>query len=350
MKTVEEIYQQMLADFEGRIGVDLSNSCDLAVRLYAVAAQIQALSAQTDWVEKQCFPQSAEGKYLDYHAQMRAITRRTAVHAVGTMRFSVNEAASENLAVPKGTVCISTTGVHYETTQDGVLRAGQLTVDVPAKAVEAGANGNTTENTVIAMSVAPTGIVKCTNPTAFAGGEDAESDESLRARILDSYKRLPNGANAAFYESQAMLYPGVAAAKAVGRARGVGTVDVYVATTAGIPANELLQKIQKDLAEKREISVDVKVLAPTAKPVQVTLSLEIANGAQFEIVKKEVEAALHLYFSGERLGKAVLLSQLHAVLYGIKDLVNYHIQAPAADVEIKTMELPTLGTLTISAA
>ena len=350
MKTVEEIYQQMLKDFEARIGMETSNSCDLSVRLYATAAQIQALSAQTEWMEKQCFPQSAEGQYLDYHAQMRALTRHEAVCAVGTMRFSVNEAAGEDLTVPKGTVCISAAGVHYETTRDGVLRTGQLTVDVPAQAVEAGVQGNTGADTVITMSVAPIGIVKCTNPTAFVGGEDAESDESLRTRILDSYKRLPNGANAAFYESQAMRYPGVAAAKAIGRARGVGTVDVYVAVTSGIPEHDLLQEIQKDLAEKREISVDVRVLAPTAKPIPVTISLEIAEGAEYKTVKTEVEAALRSYFTGARLGKSVLLSQLHAVLHGVKDLANYHIAAPTADAVMKAMELPTLGTLTISAA
>ena len=80
MKTAEEIYQQMLADFSQRIGRDVSNSCDLAVRLYAVAAQVQALYAQADWVQRQSFPQTAEGTWLDYHAQMRALTRAEAAH------------------------------------------------------------------------------------------------------------------------------------------------------------------------------------------------------------------------------------------------------------------------------
>ena len=59
MKTVEEIYQELLSDFEERIGMDVSGSCDLAVRLYAVAAQVQALYAQTEWVKRQSFPQTA---------------------------------------------------------------------------------------------------------------------------------------------------------------------------------------------------------------------------------------------------------------------------------------------------
>ena len=84
MKTVEEIYRELLADFEKRIGMEVSSTCDLAVRLYAVAAQVQALYAQTEWVGRQSFPQTAEGKYLDYHAQMRGLVRSAAVRAVGT--------------------------------------------------------------------------------------------------------------------------------------------------------------------------------------------------------------------------------------------------------------------------
>ena len=59
LKTVEEIYQALLEDFSKRIGRDVSHSCDLAVRLYAVAAQVQALYAQMDWVQRQSFPQTA---------------------------------------------------------------------------------------------------------------------------------------------------------------------------------------------------------------------------------------------------------------------------------------------------
>ena len=50
MKGVEEIYQEMLAKLEERCGFRPEESCDLAVRLYAAAAQVQALNIQTEWV------------------------------------------------------------------------------------------------------------------------------------------------------------------------------------------------------------------------------------------------------------------------------------------------------------
>ncbi len=110
MKTVEEIYQALLEDFFKAHRADVSHSCDLAVRLYAVAAQVQALYVQMDWVQRQSFPQTARGVYLDYHAQTRALERRAAVKATGTMRFSVRTAPQEDLAIPAGTVCLNAVG------------------------------------------------------------------------------------------------------------------------------------------------------------------------------------------------------------------------------------------------
>ena len=70
MKTVDEIFGEMLVSFGARTGMEVDQGCDLAVRLYAAAAQIYALYLQADWVARQAFPQTAEGDYLDLHAQL----------------------------------------------------------------------------------------------------------------------------------------------------------------------------------------------------------------------------------------------------------------------------------------
>ena len=97
MKTTEEIYQTLLAAFAQRAGFTPEADCDLAVRLYAAAAELQALGIQSEWVLDQSFPQTARGVYLDYHAQMRGIARTAATKAVGTLRFSVERAPSTAL-------------------------------------------------------------------------------------------------------------------------------------------------------------------------------------------------------------------------------------------------------------
>ena len=251
MKGVEEIYQEMLAKLEERCGFRPEESCDLAVRLYAAAAQVQALNIQTEWVLDQSFPQTAQGIYLDRHAAMRGLRRLEAVKAVGTLRFSVERASAVDLEVPAGSICMTEEEVRFQTTARCVLKAGELFADAPAEALEGGSASNAASGTVTIMTACPVGITACTNPKAFSGGSDPESDESLRARVLESYRRLPNGANAAWYERSAMDHEGVTAAQAVGRARGIGTVDVYITGESGQPDAALLEEVRADLQEKR---------------------------------------------------------------------------------------------------
>ena len=70
MRTVETIYETLRAACEERCGCVIGDSCDMAVRLYAAAAQIQALEIQAEWVARQSFPQTAEGEMLDRHGEI----------------------------------------------------------------------------------------------------------------------------------------------------------------------------------------------------------------------------------------------------------------------------------------
>ena len=348
MKEWTEIYEQMRGTFAQRAGFVPSEGCDSAVRLYALAAELQSLLMQADWVLDQSFPQTAQGTYLDYHAETRGITRGAAEKAAGVIRFAAADKVTAACPIEKGTVCMTAEGVRFETTEDAAIAVGSQWVDVPAQAVEAGAGGNVIAGTVTLLSAMPVGVVQCTNPAAFSGGCDAESDEALRGRVLASYQRLPNGANAAYYEQEAMRYPGVAAAKAVGRARGIGTVNVVIATHAGVPDAALLAAVEMDLQKKREIAVDVKVLAPTVETVAVTAALKAAPGYTFAEVKAGAQSALEALFTGELLGKSVTTARLLTLLCGVEGVENVHLTAPAADVAVGSTELPMLGTVTIS--
>ena len=348
MKEWTEIYEQMRGTFAQRAGFVPSEGCDSAVRLYALAAELQSLLMQADWVLDQSFPQTAQGMYLDYHAETRGITRAAAEKAVGTLRFAAADKVTATCPIEKGAVCMTAEGVRFETTEDAAIAVGSQWADVPAQAVEAGAGGNVIAGTVTLLSAMPVGVVQCTNPTAFSGGCDAESDEALRGRVLASYQRLPNGANAAYYEQEAMRYPGVAAAKAVGRARGIGTVNVVIATHAGVPDAALLAAVETDLQKKREIAVDVKVLAPTVETVAVTAALKATPGYTFAEAKASAQSALEALFTGELLGKSVTTARLLTLLCGVEGVENVHLTAPAADVAVGSTELPMLGTVTIS--
>ena len=348
MEELRTIYERMRAAFAEETGFVPNEGCDMMVRLYALAAEVQSLLAQAYWVLDQSFPQTAQGKYLDYHAETRALTRLTAARATGVLRFSAPSAAVTDYEIEAGSAAMTTGGVRFETTEKATLRKGETSVDVPARAVEAGANGNAIAGAVHVMAVYPVGITRCENPEAFSGGSDEESDEKLRERVLESYRRLPNGANAAFYEQEALRFPNVAAAKAVGRARGIGTVDVYVSTHGGAPEEELLGEISAALQKKREIAVDVAVRVPTEKSIDVEAELEAEQGWTMREITDAAQEALQAYFTGERLGEPVYRAKLASILYSVPGVKNYHLLAPAADVPAGATELPVLGKVTLT--
>ncbi len=347
-KTIDDIYGEMLEVFAQESGYLPASSCDLAVRLYAAAAQIQSLLIQAQWVLDQSFPQTAQGEYLDRLAALRGISRSIATCATGNLRFGVSSAIGGDLSIAAGTTCMTPDGIRFATTDNAVLSAGSLYVDVPAMALEPGKSGNVAAGTITIMAAMPAGIRACTNPQPFSGGDDAEDDNSLRQRVLDSFIRLPNGANAAYYEQTALSFPGVAAAKAVGRPRGIGTVDVYIATDAGLPDEELLDAIRSYLQERREISVDLQVLAPAEQTVDIQAAVKCAQGCTFSEAKAQVEASLRAMFTGSLLGREVTLASLGDLLYHLECIDNYRFSAPAADIPASATVLPRLGTLTIT--
>ena len=349
MKTVDELYNELMAAFAEATGMEAAGSGDLAARMYAVAAQLWGLYVQCDWVNRQCFPQTAQGEYLDLHAQLRGVERREPTVAEGVLRFTVDTAGPADREIAAGTVCMTAGLTRFETVEAGTLEAGETSVDIRARALEAGSAGNVAAGTILQMAVAPVGVSRCTNPAAFTGGTDREDDETLRARVLETYRRLPNGANAAFYQQGALSFDEVAAAAVIPRPRGVGSVDVVVSTAAGAPSAELLEELEDYFEARREIAVDVQVRAPEMETIDVAVQVAAEENQDAQAVQDAVEAALRGWFDGRRLGQSVLRAALGELVFHVEGVANYALTAPAADVAVEADVLPRLGTLTVEA-
>ncbi len=325
----------------------LQGTGELAVRLYALAAQVYGLYQEAEWTRRQCFPHTATGEALDRHAFLRGLTRQGAVRAEGKLEFSLSRGAGVDLVIPKGTVCMTAGLVAFETLEEGTIPAGRLATEVAARAVLPGPGGNVGAGSIRTMAVAPAGVAFCTNPGAFTGGRGEEEDEALRARVLASFRRLPNGTNAAYYEQEALAVEGVAAVNVLPKHRGLGTVDLYIAGSGGMPSDSLVERVQGVLEEKREIAVDLKVLAPQGVTVDVLVSVTAGKQEETETVKQAVRRAVETWFDGRMLGRKLLLADLRQVIYGVEGVANYRIDAPANDVPVTEGQLPVLGQLSV---
>ena len=346
---MDELYNELMAAFAEATGMEAAGSGDLAARMYAVAAQLWGLYVQCDWVNRQCFPQTAQGEYLDLHAQLRGVERREATAAEGVLRFTVDAAGAADREIAAGTVCMTAGLTRFETIEAGTLEAGETSVDIRARALEAGSAGNVAAGTILQMAVAPVGVSRCTNPAAFTGGTDREDDETLRARVLETYRRLPNGANAAFYQQGALSFDQVGGPAGCPMPRRDGSGGGVVSTAAGAPSAELLEELEDYFEARREIAVDVQVRAPEMETVDVTVQVAAEEGQDAQAVQDAVEAALRGWFDGRRLGQSVLRAALGELVFHVEGVANYALTAPAADVAVEVDVLPRLGTLAVEA-
>lgn len=347
MKTVDEIYREMVDRVALETGITPAGTSEMAVRLYALAAQIYGLYAENDWTRRQCFPQTATGEELEKHGFLRGVSRLPARRAEGTLRFLLQGVSGSDLTIPQGTVCLTAGGAAFETTQEAVLPAGAMWVDVPAQAVQPGAAGNVPTGVVRALSLAPVGVASCTNPTPFTGGQEEETDEELRARILATYQSTANGTNSAYYAREALAVPGVAAVKVLPKNRGLGTVDVIIAAADGMPDQTLVDQVQADLEGKREIAVDVSVQAPVAVPVHLILSVQAQEGVLPQVAIQRVKDAMETWFDGSMLGRNLLLVEIAQRIYQVEGVANYVIEGPVNDVTVEAGQLPVLGSLSV---
>lgn len=350
MRTITEIYEALKQDYFDASGMGLAEGGDMSLRLMAVAAEMFSLEAQCDFAMRQAFPQTASGEYLDRHAEVRAIRRREGVKARGVLRFSLNESTSTAVEIPAGTQCMNGAGELFISTAAAAIPAGELSCEVEACAEKAGEAGNAAAGSITRMRKAPTGVSAVTNPSAFTGGSDEESDEELRTRIMSSYRKLPNGANAAYYEALALSVPGVEKVVVMPRKRGRGTVDIVFSAAYGCPEDELVDKVREMLGQCREICVDVDVSAPTTRTVNVTAALTVGEGYSFSDVKSRAEDALRAYFGGDKLGESVYAAKLTSILMAVEGVENCVLTAPAEDIAASDEVLPVIGTVSISQA
>jgi len=349
METYEEILSGMEQAYEEESGHRPEDVSDTGLRLRVLAGELYRLRAEVAWLERQAFPQTATGEWLDRHGDQRGISRREAEHAKGTLTFSRYLPLSFDVVIPAGTVCASPGDipVEYETLKTGVLAAGELSVDVPAQAVLGGTEGNAGAGCVNAMATPLIGTNYVTNKAPFTGGRDREPDEEYRPRVLAAYAELPNGTNAAYYRDIALSFEGVSAAGVIPRINGAGTVGVYVWGKSGPPEAKTVNGLAEKFSRLREIGVTVTVQAAAAQSMDVGIRCKLKPGADFDRGAEAVRQAVSSYFAGLTVGSPVYLTELeHAVLNAVP-AIKIEFFPSTRDRAASAGVIPVLGAVTV---
>lgn len=349
METYDEILDRMTAGYASYAGFAPAEESDIMIRLRVLAGEIYRLKVNGEFVERQMFPSTATGDYLDRHAAQRGLSRKEAVKAAGQVTFYPEMPEHPDIMIPAGTeVCTYMDMRRFRTDSAVLLAENAQSVTADASAVEAGAASNARAGTVNIIATPITGVGGVSNEAEFVNGADRESDEELRSRVIDSYVNIVNGANAAYYRSLALSVPGVYAASVIPRARGNGTVDVYICDRGRAASPAVKAQVQQLMNEERELNVDVLVRDPAAVGVQLYIRIAVAPGYDFNAVAGEVSAAVRAYINDRGIGGDVLLCKVGEVICHIKGVDSYRfLENYGTDVIVGDSRYPVAGTITV---
>lgn len=321
---------------------------DYAVRAQAVGGAIEGLYQHQQWIVRQMFPDTSDAEYLDRRVSLYGMTPRIpAAVATGMINYSGTPGAN----VPIGTEAKTLTGIAFVTSVGGVIGGGG-TASIAARASVAGSVGNQAAAAALTLTAAPAGINSAATIGTMTGGADLESDASLLARLLFRLRNPPHGGSSADYFMWATEVAGVTSAYVYSNRRGLGTTDVIILASGGLPSAPLIASVQSHIDGVRPVQADVMVLGPTAVNVAVTAALTLAGGTTLATASAAINAALAAYFATLRPGDTAYMNRINALIAGTAGVVDFNLTAPVANVtttvDAAHSEMPMLGVVTLT--
>lgn len=314
-----------ILNFEPTAAVEVDS--DYAIRANATGAAVEGLYQHQQWIARQIFPDTADIDNLERFARRYKINRLIAVAATGGINFS----GTAGSAIPIGTEARALDGVAFVTTAAGVIGAGG-TVTLAAQALVAGAAGNKAATTPLTLTAAPAGVLSQATINTMTSGADAETNEALLARVLFRLQNPPAGGAAHDYFAWAKEVSGVTAAYVYPNRRGLGTTDVVILASGGLPSAELIAGVQTHIDGLRPVQADFLVFGPTAIAVNVTALLTLAAGYVLADVAASINAVLDAYFATLKPGDTCYINRIRAIISDTPGVVDFNLTSPAGNV------------------
>ena len=343
--TLPELRDRIRRDFNARLpGADaFLRQSNLSVIADVLAGLSTLHYGYQVWLSRQLFPDTAEGPFLERWASIWGIARRPVTQAFGALAVRGVGGA----VVPAGAEFQRLDRVRYRAVEGATLAAdGTATVAVTAEA--AGSAGDALAGTAVTTVGALPGIIAQATVAApgIAGGADAETDAQLRTRLLARIQTPPMGGAESDYVDWTLEVPGVTRVWVSPQEQGPGTVVVRFAMDDaahpnGIPTPADVEIVQAHLDAVRPVTAQVLVLAPIARPLDITI---VALTPDTPAVRTAVLTELtDTIFRHGVPGEPFYVSWLWEAVSIASGERHHRIAEPPGDVQLGASELPVLG-------
>jgi uncharacterized phage protein gp47/JayE len=294
--------------------------------------------------------------------------RLAAVAASGfvTMsRFSPNTAAlipiGTNVATASNTqifvVTADTANPAYSPVAGGYsLAAGVAGVTVPVAALVAGSAGNVQAGTIAVIASAIAGIDTVTNSLALAGGLDAETDATFRARFGNYLASLSKATDSAIGAAIAAIQQGLTyvISENIDQTGAVqmGHFVVTVDDGSGAPPASLLATVQAAVDAIRPVGSGFAVQGPVVTPANVTMIVTNTAAVSHQAAVAAVAASIEAYIAGLGVGATLNYTRLAQLAYAasasITNVSDVLLNGGTADVTPPLFGVVRSGAVTVA--
>lgn len=341
--SLSTLIERMTTDMEGRMPGAVVRQA--RSNLYALArvdaGAIHGLYGYIQWLSQQ-LPDTAEVEYLERWAAIFGVARTPAGFAENDLQLSGNSGA----VVPAGTRLQRADGQAYLTDLAVTLVAGVATVKVVAEQPGAAASLATGE---VLSFVSPVAGVESTATVLASGqlsGADAQSDESLRAALIERIQLPPHGGAKHDYITWAKQIPGVTRVWPFAHWLGDGNVGVFFVRDGDpdiIPSPAEVAVVAAHLANVAPLTAHLIVSAPT--PITLDLAIQITPNTASQ--KADVVKAIKALLAVEAVPGGVLrLSHLREAISDTPGEIDHTLVSPSADIVPLQNEIVVLGEIT----
>jgi len=305
---------------------------------------------------------TCSGEDLDSWMADFGFFRRSAVQATGNVTFSRLTPASQAL-ITVGTKITTLDGTQSYTViadqpgQSGyIIAAGVISLEVPVRADTAGAAGNAQPGTVTLITGSVLYVDKVTNPAAFVGGQDAESDDDFRARFRMWIASLSKATRAAIAFALSNVQRGVSYTLTEnvswdGRPQP-GYFYAVIDDGSGMPPRELLDRAYRAIDAVRGFTITFGVFRPVVIYAKVILSFTTDNEADHSKVAGLIEAAVSQYIADLHPGQLLAYTRIIRVAYAASPLVTnvtyLTLNDGKADLAASSKQVIRKGQITVS--
>lgn len=362
--TYEELLDDIESDFQTKFGTDiaLGPNTNFGILARSLAWYLYQLIGQLQDVYYSAFVSTASGTALDRLADNVGITRKVAMPATGQLLITTD---GEYL-LQAGEEFETEGGVLYELIGDTTttLQTDGKTYSAMAdvQCEDTGELGNSPAGTVTLMANPDDMVLSVTNPQPMGGGQDDETDEAFRARIISESKSTES-ATVSGLETALSNLPGVKQVKITVAENMSGNASdlVYIYVLGG-SGQQIADAIAEhvalgtqlrgsetyQVADYTGVKRDYSFSWATSVPIYAQINITKNSAWNGKTSAGEVQEAVANYVNSLTMGSTVRWTKLFPAIYAIDGVEEAEVtigktaeSLASADIALANEEAPT---------